>query len=275
MSKSKSTSKSEKIFINKEDLRDYIHSIHDDLRNSGAGYGQTGLKIFSVFYGLKLIKPNLNKLKLTDKQKKILDWDELVKKVNNINENNRGEIIEYIDKDVLEVLWKLKNDEKNELGYFIFHQIPRDLKDDVWKKLILKIDKIPVGYNKDGGSVNLSGKVWEYFVGRDKTAISELGAFFTDRPVTDFCFNKVKPKLDENEEEQLLMDGDYIDLEAPIRDAIVLSLPINPVCDEECEGLCPGCGVKWSELPQDHVHEEIDSRWSGLKGLFGDLSGEK
>ena len=88
----------------------------------------------------------------------------------------RGEIIEYIDKEVLEVLWKLKDVEKNELGYFIFHQIPRDLKDDVWKKLILKIDKIPVGYNTKDGAVNLSGKVWEYFVGRDKTAISELGA---------------------------------------------------------------------------------------------------
>ena len=59
-----------KLFINKDDLRDYIHSCHDDLRNAGAGYGQTGLKIFSVFYGLKLIKPNLNKLKLTDAQKK-------------------------------------------------------------------------------------------------------------------------------------------------------------------------------------------------------------
>jgi type I restriction-modification system DNA methylase subunit len=201
-----SKSKSEKIFINKEDLRDYIHSIHDDLRNSGAGYGQTGLKIFSVFYGLKLIKPNLNKLKLTDKQKKTLDWDELVKKA-----NDKGEIIKYIDEEVLEVLWKLKDEEKNELGYFIFHQIPRDLKDDVWKKLILKIDKIPVGYNKDGGSINLSGKVWEYFVGRDKTAISELGAFFTDRPVTDFCFNKVKPKLNEDDEENKLTIQTMID----------------------------------------------------------------
>ena len=80
-----------------------------------------------------------------------------------------------------------------------------------------------------------------------------------------------KPNPDLNEEEQadqLLMDGDYIDLEAPIRDGIVLSLPINPVCDEECEGLCPECGLKWRELPADHAHEQIDARWSGLKGLF-------
>ncbi|MFM7860230.1 MAG: YceD family protein [Candidatus Nanopelagicaceae bacterium] len=80
---------------------------------------------------------------------------------------------------------------------------------------------------------------------------------------------KPNPDLSEEEQaDQLLMDGDYIDLELPIRDGIVLSLPINPVCTDECEGLCPECGLKWSELPMDHAHEQVDPRWSGLKGLF-------
>jgi len=208
--------KTKNIFINKDDLRDYIHSIHDDLRNSGAGYGQTGLKIFSVFYGLKLIKPHLSTLNIPIEYKKTLDWDELYKRA-----NSNDEIIEYIDKEVLEVLWKLKqefkqfednkkNSKKNNinvssLGHFIFYQIPRDLPDKVWKDLIKKIDKIPVGYN-DSGSVNLSGKLWEYFVGRDKTAISELGAYFSDRPLTEFCFNKVKPELDENGDVRTMCD---------------------------------------------------------------------
>lgn len=75
---------------------------------------------------------------------------------------------------------------------------------------------------------------------------------------------------DEEEEDQLLMDGDVMDLEAPIRDAIVLALPINPVCDEDCQGLCPECGQKWAELPEDHAHEQVDARWSALKGLLGE-----
>lgn len=80
---------------------------------------------------------------------------------------------------------------------------------------------------------------------------------------------KPNPDLSEEEQaDQLLMDGDYIDLEPPIRDGIVLSLPINPVCTDECEGLCPECGLKWSELPMDHAHEQVDPRWSGLKGLI-------
>ncbi|HUW88136.1 MAG TPA: YceD family protein [Candidatus Paceibacterota bacterium] len=72
--------------------------------------------------------------------------------------------------------------------------------------------------------------------------------------------------------EELMMEGDIIDLEAPIRDAIVLSLPINPLCAADCPGLCPGCGVKWTNLPADHAHQVIDARWSGLTGLLPDES---
>ena len=90
-----------------------------------------------------------------------------------------------------------------------------------------------------------------------------------DKSFQELYSYKANPDLDEEEaSDQLLMDGDYIDLEAPIRDGIVLSMPINPVCDEECEGLCPECGLKWRELPASHAHEQIDARWSGLQGLF-------
>ncbi|CAB4919244.1 unannotated protein [freshwater metagenome] len=68
-------------------------------------------------------------------------------------------------------------------------------------------------------------------------------------------------------EDELLMDGDFMDLEVPIRDSICLSLPNNPLCSDDCLGLCPECGVKWAELPQDHAHEVIDARWADLAGL--------
>jgi uncharacterized protein len=87
-----------------------------------------------------------------------------------------------------------------------------------------------------------------------------------DKSFQELYSYKSNPDLDD--EDQFLMDGDFIDLELPIRDAIVLSLPINPVCSEDCEGLCPECGVNFKELPVDHAHEQIDARWSGLKGLL-------
>jgi len=190
-------------FITRDDLKDYIHGIHNFLRNKGAGYGQTGLKIFSVFYGLKLIQPYINSLDLTNEQKNILCFNELVKK-----SKTKTEIIEYIDKYVLEILWKLKNNKKDknhDIGHFIFYQIPRDLKDDVWKDLIQRINKIPVGYKKER-KVNLSGKVWEYFVGRDDSAISELGAYFTDRHITDFIFDRLKININSDNNIPTMID---------------------------------------------------------------------
>ena len=186
-------------FITRDDLRDYIHSIHNFIRNNGAGYGQTGVKIFSVFYGLKLIQPYLDTFGFSKEQKEKLDFNILVEKAKKAkkDKNNNSGLTGYIDNDILDILYNLKTDSddpNHKLGHFICYAIPRDLKDNVWVDLILKINKVPVGYKKER-KVNLSGKVWEYFVGRDSTAISELGAYFSDRHITEFTFNKIKPKL--------------------------------------------------------------------------------
>jgi len=186
-------------FITRDDLRDYIHSIHNFIRNNGAGYGQTGVKIFSVFYGLKLIQPLLDTFGFSKEQKEILDFNILVEKAKKAKKekNNNSGLTGYIDNDILDILYNLKTDSddpNHKLGHFICYAIPRDLKDTFWDDLILKINKVPVGYKKER-KVNLSGKVWEYFVGRDSTAISELGAYFSDRHITEFTFNKIKPKL--------------------------------------------------------------------------------
>jgi uncharacterized protein len=76
--------------------------------------------------------------------------------------------------------------------------------------------------------------------------------------------------VDLDGEEELQMEGDLMDLEIPVIDAIILTLPVNPLCSEECLGLCPDCGEKWENLPEGHAHEVVDARWSGLDGLdFG------
>jgi uncharacterized protein len=71
-------------------------------------------------------------------------------------------------------------------------------------------------------------------------------------------------------DDELLMQGDYIDLETPLRDAIVLALPVNPLCSEDCLGLCQQCGEKWADLPEGHAHEQIDPRWAALGSLEAD-----
>jgi uncharacterized protein len=72
---------------------------------------------------------------------------------------------------------------------------------------------------------------------------------------------------DVDEVDILYIEGDQANLEIPILDAIILSLPVNPLCDEECLGLCPDCGEKWEKLPEDHSHGAVDMRWAGLADL--------
>ncbi|TDB92673.1 DUF177 domain-containing protein [Micromonospora fluostatini] len=69
------------------------------------------------------------------------------------------------------------------------------------------------------------------------------------------------------EDEVGRLQGDLIDLEPAVRDAVVLTLPTNPICRQDCPGLCPECGVHRDELPVDHSHQQIDPRWAGLSQL--------
>ncbi len=63
------------------------------------------------------------------------------------------------------------------------------------------------------------------------------------------------------------LEGDYLDLEPALRDAVVLALPRAPLCDEDCLGLCPQCGVRMDADPA-HTHQQLDPRWSALSGLL-------
>lgn len=67
--------------------------------------------------------------------------------------------------------------------------------------------------------------------------------------------------------------GDLFDLEPVLRDAVVLALPLTPVCREDCGGLCLECGVRLDDDPE-HSHETADPRWAALQGLFGGSTAE-
>jgi len=65
------------------------------------------------------------------------------------------------------------------------------------------------------------------------------------------------------------LDAGVLDLAAWARDALVLALPGQIVCREECRGLCPVCGANLNEAdPEEHRHAEGgDPRWARLRDL--------
>jgi uncharacterized protein len=72
---------------------------------------------------------------------------------------------------------------------------------------------------------------------------------------------------DAEDEETSRLQGDLVDLEPLLRDAVVLALPFQPLCKEDCPGLCPECGARLADAP-DHTHDAaVDPRWAALQQL--------
>lgn len=65
---------------------------------------------------------------------------------------------------------------------------------------------------------------------------------------------------------------DHVDLEPLIRDAVVLSLPFQPVCRPDCPGLDTETGEPLAEQPDEDSHEPVDPRWAALASFTPDIS---
>jgi uncharacterized protein len=96
------------------------------------------------------------------------------------------------------------------------------------------------------------------------------------RPITDsvtvslqelYAYEHSATEETTEEDEVGRLQGDLLDLEPVVRDAVVLALPNHPLCREDCPGLCPDCGAPWDELPADHGHTQLDQRWAALAKL--------
>ncbi len=81
-----------------------------------------------------------------------------------------------------------------------------------------------------------------------------------------YAYPGKRPDADVDEDEVRELEGDLIDLEPALRDAVVPALPFQPVCRDDCPGLCSECGARLADDP-DHQHDVVDPRWAALQGL--------
>ncbi len=71
------------------------------------------------------------------------------------------------------------------------------------------------------------------------------------------------------------VQDDHVDLETLVRDAIVLSLPFQPVCQPDCPGLDPVTGERLAESAAEEQREPLDSRWAALQDFTPDEDSAK
>lgn len=65
-----------------------------------------------------------------------------------------------------------------------------------------------------------------------------------------------------------VIEGNEIDLTELVREQILLSLPEQVFCSEDCKGLCEKCGANRNLINCNCEETEIDPRWKGLKDLL-------
>jgi uncharacterized protein len=121
----------------------------------------------------------------------------------------------------------------------------------------------------DGGVV-VTGTVSSTWVGECRRCL---------RPVTGELVALVRevferaPRLREgdldaaDEAETYPLIGDTLDLAPLARDALLLELPLAPLCRDDCAGLCPTCGADLTEAPCDCSAEVTNPRWAALDAL--------
>lgn len=66
------------------------------------------------------------------------------------------------------------------------------------------------------------------------------------------------------------VQDDHVDLETLVRDAIVLALPFQPVCQPDCPGLDPATGERLTESTGSESREPLDPRWAALQNYTTD-----
>jgi uncharacterized protein len=84
-------------------------------------------------------------------------------------------------------------------------------------------------------------------------------------PETD-ARGRVVANTTDGDDELPRLEGDFLDLEPTLRDAVVLALPLQPLCQPDCQGLCTQCGANLNDDP-NHGHDIVDARWSALTDL--------
>jgi uncharacterized protein len=74
-------------------------------------------------------------------------------------------------------------------------------------------------------------------------------------------------EIDEGEAELGFYEDGGIELEDILREQILLLLPMQRICKEDCKGICPSCGQNRNEKPCDCADEHAGNRWAALRSL--------
>jgi len=79
-------------------------------------------------------------------------------------------------------------------------------------------------------------------------------------------------EVEEDDLTTAFYENDAIDLGQLMREQVYLSLPMKPLCRDDCRGLCPVCGTNLNLSVCHCAREWDDPRFAALKALEGGMT---
>jgi uncharacterized protein len=79
--------------------------------------------------------------------------------------------------------------------------------------------------------------------------------------------NEEDVEIDAGETEIAFYEGEGIELKDVLREYVLLAMPMQRVCREGCQGICPVCGQNRNLVRCGCEAKPVDDRWAALKNL--------
>lgn len=76
-----------------------------------------------------------------------------------------------------------------------------------------------------------------------------------------------RAEYEEDDNAFMINANHLMDLTEPVRQALLVALPMRPLCRVDCKGLCPECGVNRNYTDCGHKPDTTDNRWEALREL--------
>ncbi|HET9075532.1 MAG TPA: DUF177 domain-containing protein [Acidimicrobiales bacterium] len=117
----------------------------------------------------------------------------------------------------------------------------------------------------DGG-IEVTASVTAPWTGECRRCLKPVGGVVRAR-VREVYRPRPPGEAPDEDEETYPLSGELLDLRPLVRDAVLLELPIAPLCRPDCAGLCPSCGADLNDGPCGCPPPAADPRWAALDAL--------
>ena len=83
----------------------------------------------------------------------------------------------------------------------------------------------------------------------------------------DRCLTPVDRPIEGIFKQAFPTDTDVFDIDAYVRETILVDLPLKVLCDDNCRGLCPTCGVNRNTTSCHCDNKTVNPKWDALKNF--------